>query len=73
MRDAVAAQAKFVRSYSKEIFGSLEPLEQQVLSYRYGGQDGAIRKVIRNHIASLKTGMELDPAKTYHNIFTSQG
>ena len=72
MRDAVAAQVKFARSHRKEIFAGLDPQEQQVLSYLYGSQDNLLRKVLRRHVDNLKTGMELDPAKTYHEIFASK-
>ena len=72
MRDAVAAQVKFARSYRKEIFASLDPQEQQVLSYLHGSQDNLLRKVLRRHVDRLTAGMELDPAKTYHEIFASK-
>ena len=72
MRDAVAAQVKFARSHRKEIFDGLTPQEQQVLSYLHGSQDNLLRKVLRRHVDRLKTGMELDPAKTYHEIFASK-
>ena len=72
MRDAVAAQVKFARSHSKEIFAGLDPIEQQVLSYRYGSTDRLLRNVLRRHVDKLTAGMELDPAKTYHEIFASK-
>ena len=72
MRNAVAAQVKFTRSHRKEIFAGLDPQEQQVLSYMYGSQDTLLRKVLRRHVDNLKTGMELNPAKTYHEIFASK-
>lgn len=72
MRDAVAAQVKFARSHRKEIFDGLTPQEQQVLSYLHGSQDNLLRKVLRRHADRLTAGMELDPAKTYHEIFASK-
>lgn len=72
MRDAVAAQIKFARSHREEIFGSLTAQEQQALSYLYGSQDNLLRKVLRRHADRLNAGMELDPAKTYHEIFASK-
>lgn len=72
MRDAVAAQVNFARSHRKEIFDSLTLQEQQVLSYLHGSQDNLLRKVLRRHVDGLKAGMELDPAKTYHEIFAGK-
>ena len=73
MRDAVAAQARLARSVSKEIFDSLTTKERQELEYRHGDSiDGIFRKGLRKNIARLKTGMELDPAKTYHEIFAGK-
>ena len=73
MRDAVAYQMRLARSVSKEIFDSLTTRERQSLEYLHGDSiDGIFRKVLRRHISSLKTGMELDPAKTYHEIFAGK-
>ena len=73
MRDVVAYQMRLARSVSKEIFDSLTTQERQALEYLHGDSiDGIFRNGLRRHIASLKTGMELDPAKTYHEIFAGK-
>ena len=73
MRDAVAYQMRLARSVSKEIFDSLTTQERQELEYLHGDSiDGIFRNGLRRHISSLKTGMELDPAKTYHEIFAGK-
>lgn len=73
MRDAVAAQSRLGRIVLPGIFDSLSPVEQEVLSMRHGGLDNARRHFIRGRISEFKAAMRLDPAATYHNIFTSQG
>lgn len=73
MRDAVAAQARLGRIVLPGIFDSLSPLEQEVMSMRHGSLDNARRHFIRSRISEFKAAMRLDPAATYHNIFTSQG
>ena len=73
MKNAVAYQMRLARSVSKEIFDSLTTRERQTLEYLHGDSiDGIFRKGLRRHISSLKTGMELDPAKTYHEIFAGK-
>ena len=73
MRDAVAYQMRLARSVSKQVFDSLTTQERQVLEYLHGDSiDGIFRKGLRRHIASLNSGMELDPAKTYHEIFAGK-
>lgn len=73
MRDAVAAQTRLGRIVLPGIFDSLSPIEQEVMSMRYGSLDNARRHFIRSRISEFKAAMRLDPAATYHNIFTSQG
>ena len=73
MRDAVAAQTRLGRIVLPGIFDSLSPEEQEILSMRHGGLDNARRHFIRKRISEFKAAMRLDPAATYHNIFTSQG
>lgn len=47
--------------------------ERQALEYLHGDSiDGIFRKGLRRHIARLNAGMELDPAKTYHEIFAGK-
>lgn len=72
MRDAVDAQVNFAWSHRKEIFDSLTIQERQALSYLHGGQDNLLRKVLKRHVDRLTAGMELDPAKTYHEIFAGK-
>ena len=51
MRDAVAAQARLGRIVLPGIFDSLSPIEQEVMSMRYGGLDNARRHFIRERIS----------------------
>lgn len=73
MRNAVAYQMRLARSVRKEIFDSLTTQERQELEYRHGDSiDGIFRKGLRRYIARLNAGMELEPAKTYHEIFAGK-
>lgn len=51
MRDAVAAQARLGRIVIPRIFDSLSPIEQKVMSMRYGGLDNARRHFIKERIS----------------------
>ena len=73
IRDAVAAQTRLGRKVLPEIFDSLSPREQELMSLRYGGLDNAKRYFIKRRISEFKEGMRLNPAGFYNNIFTSQG
>lgn len=56
-RDAIEAQTNLAWRYRNGIFASLTPREQQAMSYRYGGRDGAIKKVIKDFIADFDKNM----------------
>lgn len=75
MRDAIAAQAKFMKRKGSEVFSSLNlsPKEQLVLEYHLGGREGVIRSLIKDQIASFKLASNVNQAGTYHNIFAKQG
>lgn len=71
-RAAVEAQVNFAQSHSKEIFAGLDPIEQQVLSYRYGSKDNLLRKVLKRHVDRLNASLELDPVKTYRDLYAGK-
>ena len=75
MRNAIAAQAKFMKRKGSEVFSSLNlsPKEQLVLEYHLGGREGVIRSLIKDQIAGFKLASNVNPAGAYHNIFAKQG
>ena len=71
-RAAVEAQTNLAWIYRNAIFAQLTPRQQQVMTYRYGGRDGAIKKAIKDYLADFDKNMQLDPAKTYRDVYVGK-
>ena len=42
------------------------------MSYRYGSQDNLLKKFIRSHVDRLNSSLELDPVKTYRDLYAGK-
>ena len=42
------------------------------MSYRYGSQDNLLKKVLKSHVDSLNKSLELDPVKTYRDLYAGK-
>lgn len=73
MRDAIAAQAKFIRKNSAQILNVFSQEEQLAAERLFGSREGVIRSVVKDYIADFKLASNVNPAGTYHNIFGKQG
>ena len=74
MRDAIAAEAKFLRRNSGEIFNFLSPAQESEAARLFGSKEGIMRFMLKESIIpGFKTKSNVNPAGVYRDIFAFRG
>ena len=72
MQQAMTAQTVAIKDIvSQTTRAALSPLEQEVLSMRFGSLSNMRNKVLRGHLQSMMQEWSASPASAYHSLYKS--